>query len=146
MANIDSIRQHYSNCSVLSKSTLQKYKKKKLLSILDKLCSDLVVLRDKHCICCGESREELLTNGHYLRRGKFGTRWDLTNCNCQCRRCNNYHEISENPYRVAMEGKYGLGVVDMLENKAQSHVKYTREDLANIYTDLMAEIKELAKE
>jgi hypothetical protein len=140
MGDIHTIREHYTNYSAYSESTLMQWKKRKLVKLLDKLCSDYVILRDRCCIVCGSPNN--LSNGHYIRRGYELLRWNTVNCNCQCIKCNSIHEEDAEPYTRAMVRRYGesrvLSLVPM-----RIHVKLDRQDLVDEYFRLVENIKEV---
>ena len=61
-----------------------------LVDLLDAICSKMVVHRDGYqCVLCGSRIQP--QNGHVIVRGKWGTRWNLKNQNCQCSACNIRH-------------------------------------------------------
>ena len=61
-----------------------------LVRLNDDFASKIVRWRDGYqCVLC-TSREQP-QNGHVIVRGKWGTRWNLKNQNCQCSSCNIRH-------------------------------------------------------
>jgi hypothetical protein len=118
----------------------------KLKKNLDKIVSQIVRKRDKWCVICGKpvqfnDKGDPVTNdcGHFLGRKVDATRWDLRNCNCQCRSCNWKHNDNPIPYYHYMHGKYGLGVVAELEMLYREHRKISVPELR----ELLKEMKEL---
>ncbi len=90
---------------------VKKTSRKTLVRNLDKVCGDIVKLRDKGiCVVCGSTRD--LTSGHLFSRGHFSTRWDIdSNLFCQCVTCNLKHEYDPYPlmkYAELILGKDGL--------------------------------------
>lgn len=64
---------------------------------LDSLVKQIVILRDKSCVCCGTVKN--LTLGHYYTRGAGSTKYDLENCYAQCEDCNRDHETNRTPMK-----------------------------------------------
>jgi hypothetical protein len=113
-------------------------KLKPIVKQLDSLVSKIVRARDRKCVTCPGVFN--LVCGHYIRRGRFGTRWDLTNCHAQCVLCNGLHETQEGPYRRFMISAYGQAALDNLESRADRIVK-TIEQHA-----IYRELQEVAKD
>ena len=71
---------------------------KKIKKRLDKVIREYVILRDKHCVTCGGTRnDEILQCGHLFSRTALSTRWNQKNLYCQCRTCNMLHEGNTYP-------------------------------------------------
>jgi hypothetical protein len=72
---------------------------------LDKLVSDIVILRDGGCVtpngCSGH-----LTCSHFYPRGQKKVRYSLVNCNCQCSTHNRRHNYYESYYAEYMLKTY----------------------------------------
>ncbi len=84
----------------------RKITRKGLVRKLDKLVSQIVIARDKKCVCCGNTNN--LTGGHLFSRVAYSTRWDLMNVFCQCISCNLRHEYDPYPltnYFISINGK-----------------------------------------
>jgi 5-methylcytosine-specific restriction endonuclease McrA len=122
-------------------------KKPKASSItkrLDKLLSIAVRLRDTddygngHCCTCGRLlKYEDSDAGHFIGRGRFGTRWDLENVHMQCTVCNRGSGADIKYYKF-MLGKYGQAVIDRLDAQSARHAPSLDYDL--IRNELLAEI------
>jgi len=52
--------------------------------------------------------------GHYVRRGKWRTRYDERNVNPQCHTCNRNYEGSKPAYTVYLIRKYGPKIIEEL--------------------------------
>lgn len=105
----------------------KKLPRKKIIKKLDFLVSQIVILRDKKCVCCG-SRERLQC-GHYVSRRYNALRWDLTNCHAQCGGCNIIHNRNPMPYSKYMIESYGSGILKELENKLIAYNGFKISDL-----------------
>lgn len=64
------------------------------------LLRDIVILRDKHCVCPAPERghSSILQAGHLIPGTKGGTYFDLWNVNLQCSACNGRHVRFEKYY------------------------------------------------
>jgi len=103
---------------------------------LDDLVSTIVILRDGHCVCCG--REDGLTCGHFVARGKGRVRWDLQNTNCQCVGCNLRHNQYPQRYTRYIESHYGLGVLHRLQDaEDDSYYLWSVVDLRELEESLL---------
>lgn len=120
---------------------LKKTPLKKLKVQLDKLMSELVILRDASCVTCG--KRENLTNGHLLTRGHMSTRWNLKNCNCQCVGCNFYHEKDPSRYTSWFLKVYGVTEYEKLRDEFTTIKKWNREALQRVESELKSHIAQL---
>lgn len=122
----------------------RKAKASSITKRLDKLLSIAVRLRDTDdrgngfCCTCGC----LLTYnesdaGHFIGRGRFGTRYDLRNVALQCRVCNRGEGKQPEFYEYVL-GKYGRDVMEELKCLCTRHAPEL--DLDEIRTILLAEI------
>ena len=111
------------------KTTRQAWIKK-----LDKLVSEIVILRDKECVLCGSKKQ--LGCGHLLTRGAYATRWDLVNCNCQCWAHNYYHERHPEKYTQWFLWRYGMNQYDHLIKKHHTITHFKAFDLKELYEEL----------
>jgi hypothetical protein len=117
---------------------------------LDAIVSQIVRVRDRYCVTChqpvlfnGDGLPITLTCSHFVRRGHQAVRWHLSNCNCQCSGCNQYHDGNEKPYRLYMVGQYGKHVVSELEGASFRTKAFTRPDLLDLEAELKAELEDL---
>ena len=71
---------------------------------LDAIVTKIVRARDKVCVQCGNPQCD---SGHLFTRKHYATRWDLKNCNAQCKVCNYRHTDDTYPYTRWWVAKYG---------------------------------------
>ena len=91
-----------------------------LIREIDSLVSQIVRLRHPYCITCG--RRDDLTCSHFFRRGAHSVRFDLINCNTQCRSDNSKHNDNTEPYRAWMVRTYGEEALAALADR-QAHTR-----------------------
>jgi len=67
--------------------------RKELMNSAHKIMRDIVILRDKKCVCPSPAKghSDVLQAGHLIPGTHGGTYFDLWNVNCQCRSCNGRH-------------------------------------------------------
>ena len=102
------------------RSMAPKRTRRGLIHEIDALVSHIVRLRMPMCVTCGTKRE--LTCSHYHRRGAHSVRFDLVNCNTQCRSCNSKHNDNQEPYRAFMVRTYGEAGLAALSDR-QAHTR-----------------------
>jgi hypothetical protein len=73
---------------------------KKIVKLLDRYMSYIVILRDRACVVCGKSKG--LQAGHYFKRGHYSARWSTLNVMAQCGGCNILHNENPEPLRRAL--------------------------------------------
>lgn len=96
--------------------------RKRLIEDLDEACSLIVRRRDRRCVCCNERDWQKLTAGHFYSRRFYGTRWQLDNLHCQCRRCNELHNSNVWPftnYMIEVVGTERLSELFTLRNSTR---------------------------
>lgn len=118
------------------RKTNKKPTRKSLVKALDTIVSLIVRARDKQCVNCGTRFN--LTCGHLFSRTNYSTRWDLTNCNCQCRGCNLKHDHNPYPYQEWWKEQYGEQYYHLLYQTWSRSEKYhwTDGDLRELLDDL----------
>jgi hypothetical protein len=104
--------------------------RKKLIKQCDTLVSLIVRDRDKRCVCCGST--ERLQCGHLIKRGKAATRFNLTNCNCQCSSCNFKHNQYPEHYTNWFLTVYDLTTYKELIRESLQIKKWTVEELREL--------------
>ena len=78
------------------------------------------------CVTCGSQKPwKEMQNGHFYTRGRYGTRWDETNCHIQDAACNVFLKGNYIIYTRYMIDKYGREYVDDLEKKSLTTTKFT---------------------
>ena len=99
--------------------------------ILDRVFSIYIRRRDcrdgtGRCISCG--RPITITTcdaGHYIPRTHTA---NIYNVNAQCRECNRMKDGNASNYRIGLIERYGLPVVDKLEQERHATVKLSDND------------------
>ena len=61
-------------------------------------------------------------------RTHTATRWNIYNVNAQCRECNRMKDGNGENYRLGLIERYGLPVVEKLEQERHATVKLTDND------------------
>lgn len=113
---------------------------------LDDLMSLIVRRRDMACVTCGTTED--ITNSHYVTRRKSRLRWDLRNCNAQCRTCHMRHHRWPIAYANYMCRRYSKAVLDELEQLANipawhwelHELEDMLEALRNLWYDMSANV------
>ena len=81
------------------------------------------------CISCGRPISFATCDaGHYIRRTHTATRWNICNVNAQCRECNRMKDGNLAGYRDGLIARYGLRVVEKLEQERHTTVKLSDND------------------
>ena len=109
---------------------------KQLDDILDDWFSKFIRLRNAdeygmiRCITCGKRVHwKRADNGHFVKRGHAGTKYDEKNCGEQCRfPCNRRRNGEEQAHRIYIDKTYGEGTADMLKHKGKFPLTMTREE------------------
>lgn len=119
----------------------------KLTQKLQRVFNEFIRLRDKNesCISCGSWNE--LQAGHYFSAGHYSwLRFNETNVNHQCLRCNYFLSGNQAQYRIGLLRKYGKETVEQLELKAQirkvnRYSRFELEVLINYYKEKIKSLK-----
>lgn len=99
-------------------TTVSPWKKK-----LDQVFSKFIRLRDHNiCLCCWTDKNP--TNGHLFSRVANATRFDETNCNCQCMWCNMEHENNPEIYKRKFISKFWQEEYDRIWKLWNTTVKF----------------------
>lgn len=110
-------------------------KQKTLIAQCDKLISQYVRMRDKRCVVCGSTQN--LQCGHLITRRSQSVRFDLRNCNAQCRGCNLLHEYRPERYTQWFINHYGTEVYNELVHKSKEIKKLTIPELQELKSTLI---------
>ena len=124
----------------------------KLKKELDKYFSLFIRLRDAtaegvvQCFTCSRIShyKSGMQNGHFQSRRHHSTRWDETNCQVQCIKCNMYEQGEQFKFGMALEGKYGEGTSEELEFLSRTIMKVSRidyEEKISYYKELVEKLK-----
>ena len=103
---------------------------------LDNIFSLYIRLRDAtsegsvQCFTCSRIShyKSGMQNGHFQSRRHHSTRWDETNCQVQCVKCNLYEQGEQFRFGIALDSKYGEGTSEELEFLARTITKLSRID------------------
>ena len=117
----------------MKKLTISKLKKK-----LWKIFSKFIRLKYSkngrcQCVTCGQWYPiNEIHAGHYIHGNTKPTYFDERNVHPQCVRCNHNLSGNLNQYALYLEGKYGQGILQELNQKAHSRVGFKRQELEDL--------------
>ena len=90
------------------------------------------------CFTCGVVKTiKELQAGHFISRRYLSLRYDETNVNCQCVGCNVFSQGNGSAYALNLTRKYGHEILEALEIRKNTLVKFTRKD----YEELIKKYK-----
>lgn len=122
----------------------------KLKEELDKVFSIYIRTRDideyglATCFTCGKrDKWAKLQCGHYWSRAILPLRHDEINCQVQCFTCNIMKEGNKPAFTLALQRKYGAGILDKLELRVRNQMKmdkFTYEYLIQQYKEKLRAI------
>lgn len=137
-------KEHEKEKAAKKKNKDKPVKSKKVsISVLkkkaDKVFSDFIRKRDKgKCFTCGCVKEwKQQQNGHYITRGCIATRYDETNCHCQCVACNIFKCGNYTAYSLKMIEKYGVEKLEELEKIKQDSMVNIKKYGKEFYLDII---------
>ena len=123
----------------------------KLKKELDKWFSLFIRLRESEdgivqCFTCSRIShyKSGMQNGHFQSRRHHSTRWNETNCQVQCVKCNMYEQGEQFRFGIALDSKYGEGTSEELEFLSRTIMKVSRidyEEKISYYKDLVEKLK-----
>lgn len=118
------------------------------LKELQVIFNRFIRLRDSGfpCISCGalDDGSRQMQAGHYKTVGAHpALRFDESNTNSQCSRCNNFLSGNLLPYRVALIAKVGQAEVDRLEGPHEP-LKLTVTEIQSLIAEYKGKVKALA--
>ena len=124
----------------------------KLKKELDTIFSLYIRLRDAtneglvQCFTCDKVNhyKSGMQNGHFQSRRHHSTRWNETNCQVQCVKCNLYEQGEQFKFGMSLDGKYGEGKAAELGFLARQIYKVSRvdyEEKISYYKDLVEKLK-----
>ena len=120
-------------------------KRSSLIKTLDKEFSIYIRRRNAKnniatCFACGKKDHyKNLQNGHFMSRKHYSTRWDETNCQVQCVKCNIFRNGEQFKFGVLLDKKYGKKTAEQLLLKSHTIEKISTQDLQDkikYYRDL----------
>ena len=126
----------------------------KLKKELDKWFSLFIRLRTAtpegmiQCFTCSKIShyKSGMQNGHFQSRRHHSTRWDETNCQVQCVKCNMYEQGEQFRFGLALDSKYGEDTAEELEFLARTIMKFSRIDYEEKISYYKAAVEKLKKE
>tara|TARA_R100001510_G_C7656230_1_gene216049 strand:+ start:5754 stop:6161 length:408 start_codon:yes stop_codon:yes gene_type:complete len=118
----------------------------KLKKELDKWFSLFIRLRSAtkegacQCFTCGKvAHYKKMQCGHFQSRRHHATRWDETNCQVQCVKCNMFEQGEQFKFGLRLDNKFGEGTAQELEFLSNQITKVSRSD----YKEKISYYKEL---
>lgn len=125
--------------------TISKLKKK-----LDTLFSQYIRRRFAEdngmttCFTCGVKRHWKEQHaGHFQSRRHMSTRWDETNVQVQCPKCNLFSQGEQYKFGIYLDENYGKGTAESLRFKANQIEKITKQEYLEKIEDVQQKIREL---
>ena len=126
----------------------------KLKKELDKYFSLYIRLRGAtlegmvQCFTCGKVShyKSGMQCGHFMSRRMHSTRWDETNCQVQCVKCNMFGQGEQYKFGLNLDAKYGEGTSEELQYKARQIVKMSRIDYEGEISYYKEAVNKLKKE
>jgi hypothetical protein len=97
------------------------------------------------CFTCNTERHwTLMQNGHYIKRGHLGLRWDERNCRPQDSECN---EIKGGNIPIFTErlDKENNGITEILNEEMRLVHKPTRDEIRQVIAYYSPKVKEMKK-
>jgi Zn-finger protein len=112
---------------------------------LDKACREYIKARDgNRCIICGGTYR--LAWGHFISKHRLQMRWNELNVHAQCMSCNWAHVQNCVPYVKFMIDKYGVDIINQLQDKWKvEKVTFSVDDLdcmTEYYKNKLKKLKE----
>jgi hypothetical protein len=121
-----------------------------LEATLDRWFSQFIRLRDADefgmikCCTCGKRKHWKESHcGHYVKRGRQGTRFNEQNCSAQCAYCNTRRNGEEQAHRLYINHKYGEGTAEFLKDKGRKPFKMLAQEYIekiNLYKDKVKQL------
>ena len=123
----------------------------KLKNELDKWYSLFIRLRSAtkegacQCFTCGKvAHYKKMQCGHFQSRRHHATRWDETNCQVQCLKCNMFEQGEQFKFGLRLDNKFGEGTAKELEFLSNQITKVSRvdyEEKISYYKELVNKLK-----
>jgi hypothetical protein len=106
----------------------------KLKKELDRVFSIFIRQRDKgKCYTCNVKKDpKQMQCGHFFTRARMATRWNETNCHCQCVGCNIFKSGNIAEYAVRLEKEYGQGIIQKLRKESLKMRQYKTGELEKL--------------
>ena len=117
----------------------KKASRSKLVKTADQIFSTYIRRRHaKHndiveCFTCGKNDHwKKMHCGHFQSRRFYSTRWDETNCQIQCPKCNIFRGGEQFKFGLYLDKKFGRGTSEKLLQKASKTIKLSNVDIQEI--------------
>lgn len=121
----------------------------KLVAKLDRVFSKWVRLGAAdhtghvRCYTCGVKKHwQKVDAGHFMVRGKYGTRWEPRNVKCQCKGCN-LRSGEQHLFGLALDREYGEGTAEEIRQQSHQIRKWTNQELRDLIQHYQAELTNL---
>lgn len=118
----------------------RKVSRKNLIKKLDTVFS--LYIRRRHakndiaqCYTCGKKDHyKKLQNGHFMSRKSYATRWDETNCQVQCVKCNMFEQGMSYVFGLNLNKQFGEGTAEALLKKSKEILKLSNDEVVSLIT------------
>lgn len=118
----------------------RKVSRKNLIKKLDNVFS--LYIRRRHakndiaqCYTCGKKDHyKKLQNGHFMSRKSYATRWDETNCQVQCVKCNMFEQGMSYVFGLNLNKQFGEGTAEALLIKSKEILKLSNDEVISLIT------------
>lgn len=118
----------------------RKVSRKNLIKKLDSVFS--LYIRRRHakndiaqCYTCGKKDHyKKLQNGHFMSRKSYATRWDETNCQVQCVKCNMFEQGMSYVFGLNLNKQFGEGTAEELLRKSKEILKLSNDEVVSLIT------------
>lgn len=118
----------------------RKVSRKNLIKKLDTVFS--LYIRRRHakndiaqCYTCGKKDHyKKLQNGHFMSRKSYATRWDETNCQVQCVKCNMFEQGMSYVFGLNLNKQFGEGTAEALLRKSKEILKLSNDEVISLIT------------
>lgn len=118
----------------------RKVSRKNLIKKLDSVFS--LYIRRRHakndiaqCYTCGKKDHyKKLQNGHFMSRKSYATRWDETNCQVQCVKCNMFEQGMSYVFGLNLNKQFGEGTAEALLRKSKEILKLSNDEVISLIT------------
>ena len=125
----------------------------KLKKELDKWFSLFIRLRSAtkegacQCFTCGKvAHYKKMQCGHFQSRRHHATRWNETNCQVQCVKCNMFEQGEQFKFGLRLDNKFGGGTAQELEFLSNQITKVSRSDYEEKISYYKGVVDKLKKE
>ncbi len=97
------------------------------------------------CFTCEKWKHwTLIQNGHYIKRGHLGLRWDERNCRPQCQECNEIKSGNIPLFNFLLNREF-QGITEILTEEMRLVHKPTRDEIRQVIAYYSPKVKEMKK-